>query len=542
MERETDTDPVGWPALRDRPPDAGLLALVESRSLASLDSGELVDVLAALKRLTIRCEALGLTAADTLRRQLAAEDPDLEADPSGDPTDHAATEVAAALAETRYRSSVRLHLVRRISTELPRVWGLVTAGRLDMYSAEQIHSELSVVADKSLIPGLEAKIVAALHAATPSDAARASSFGLVGANPTRTRRLVRRLVAKAEPDATDEKFRRAYADRGLRTETDDTAGMGQLWLGHSIDRILGIGHRLGLIARSLPADDPRTMDQKVADVACDILEGKTVADSCTSLLEDGEDPRLRSTGARRRIQVNITVPIETVMGFSNAPGETLAGDIVPASLVRQLAADRDSVWYRMLTDRGRFVELSTHTYTPTAEQKRSTHARDRTCVGVGCNHPADSCDIDHTHAWADHGETREGNLGPGCRKHHNSKDNGGRFHLTQPEPGLFRWTYPSGHTYTTTADAYPESNCAATMAPEWQIPASAADVTEGLQLLDHKRRREAAQRDWLTHRSILEQRLVIWRKDCGEAFEEPDDAGTDDHLYIPTETLESWVT
>lgn len=186
---------------------------------------------------------------------------------------------------------------------------------------------------------------------------------------------------------------------------------------------------------------------------------------------------MRATENRRRVQINVTVPIQTLMGHSNAPGETLSGDVVPASLVRQLAADPDSVWYRMLTDRGRFVELSTESYTPSAALKRSCTARDRTCVGVGCNHPADCCDLDHTHAWLQHGETKESNLGPGCKRHHNSKGNGGPFRLAQPQAGLFRWTYPSGHTHTTSADPYPEA----------------------------------------------------------------DDAGTDDHLHIPVEMLESWV-
>lgn len=441
-----------------------------------------------MKRLTIRCEALGLTAADTLRRRLHAADPATESDPRGDPTDHAAAEVAGALAETKYRSSCRLHLVRRLSTELPRVWQLVTAGRLDVYSAEQIHAELQAVADRSKIPALEEKIVHHRRRRRPRQRVRAGRD-----QPDPHPQAGRRLVAAAPPADTDEKFRRAYADRAVRTEADDIAGMGQLWLSHSVDRISAIKHRLTMIARTLPADDPRSTDQQVADLACDLLQGRITVDTCTSLLEDGAPATIRPTGVKRSIQLNITVPVQTVMGLSDTPGET---------------------------------------YTPTTEQKRATYVRDRTCVGVGCNHPADSCDVDHTQSWGRGGATRGGNLGPGCRTHHNSKDNGGPFRLAQPEPGLFRWTYPSGHTYTTTAEPYPHATWSTSQ--EFAIPASATDVAEGLQLLAIKREREARKRHWYAHRSLIETKLARWRRETGEAFEEPDPECTDDHSSSPS--------
>lgn len=531
--------PPGWPELRDLSAGGALAQALSGRSLSSLDCGELVDVVAAAKRLQTYFDALGLSAADLLRRQLAASDPHGDAD-SVDPTPYAAIEVAAATSETRHRASCRLHLVRTLSEQLPRVWALVVAGRLDVYSADQIWAELLPIVDRSLVPGLEAEIVDELIATTPADAARASGFGLVGANPTRTRALVRRLVARAQPEQSDERFKRAYAQRRVSADTANTDGdgMGGLWLSHSIDRVTAIQHRLGLLARSLPADDERTMDQKVADLAADIFEGRIVADTCTSLLEEGADPRFRGTALRRRIQLNVTVPIQTLMGLSDAPGETLTGQVLPASLVRQLATDPGSVWYRMLTDRGRFVELSTESYRPSAALDRSVVARDRTCVGVGCNKPANVCDGDHTLAWSDGGETTESNLGPACRSHHNSKDNGGPFRLMQPAAGVFCWTYPSGHTYTTRAAPYPEAE----WPQELPIPASATDVAEGLRLLQLKSRREAEDQLGLHQQSIADRKLRQWRIDSGEDEEIPDDPdeARDDYRYIPVEVLESW--
>ena len=41
-----------------------------------------------------------------------------------------------------------------------------------------------------------------------------------------------------------------------------------------------------------------------------------------------------------------------------------------------------------------------------------------------------------------------------CRHHHILKHHP-RWHLTQPAPGTFTWTTPTGRTYTTTPDPHP---------------------------------------------------------------------------------------
>ena len=46
------------------------------------------------------------------------------------------------------------------------------------------------------------------------------------------------------------------------------------------------------------------------------------------------------------------------------------------------------------------------------------------------------------------------NCGPVCRRSHRIKQAPG-WHLTQPRPGVFQWTTPSGRTYTTHPEPYP---------------------------------------------------------------------------------------
>ncbi|MGH3383727.1 MAG: DUF222 domain-containing protein [Nocardioidaceae bacterium] len=519
--------PVGWPGLRALPAGAELATVLCSRDLASLDSAELVDAAAAAKRLVNCFEALGLAAGDAIRTRLEHEH-QLGDDPTDDTTRHAAKELAAAVGETKFRCQIRLHIVRRLVGELPQLWRLVADGRFDVYQADLVADELVAVVDRSLVPGIVTELVTRLEASTPADAGRGGGFGLVGVNATATRRLVRTLVAQAEPEQTDEKFKRAFAARRVSVEPGDAHGMGVLRLDHSIDRLAGIRHRLGLIAQALPADDPRTMDQKVADLAADVLEGRLVIDTCTSLLEEGVPPAMRPTGVRRRVQVNVTVPIQTLLGVSDSPGETESGDVVPATLARQLASDPDSVWYRLITDRGRFVELSAHTYRPGAALTRTVRARDRQCVGIGCNTPADACDTDHTVAYAAGGATGEANLGPACRADHRDKDGGG-FRLDQPEPGVFRWTYPSGHTYTTRPTPYATSTWPTT----WTPPASPADVNAGLALLQAQRNCESTWRRETTWRSIAERKLKLWRQQDGDLDTTPDDPSE----WVPPDVL-----
>ncbi|MFP5071064.1 DUF222 domain-containing protein [Pseudonocardia nantongensis] len=75
------------------------------------------------------------------------------------------------------------------------------------------------------------------------------------------------------------------------------------------------------------------------------------------------------------------------------------------------------------------------------------HIRDRTCTGPGCTRTARRSDLDHTRDHSRGGPTVQANLGPACTRHHPDKDRG--WTLTQPEPGLFRWTSPLGRTYWT---------------------------------------------------------------------------------------------
>jgi hypothetical protein len=78
--------------------------------------------------------------------------------------------------------------------------------------------------------------------------------------------------------------------------------------------------------------------------------------------------------------------------------------------------------------------------------------RDLTCRFPTCRQPAQRCDADHTRPYEDGGPTCCCNLGPLCRYHHQLKQHR-LWCLTQPAPGTFTWTTPTGRTYAIEPDS-----------------------------------------------------------------------------------------
>jgi hypothetical protein len=91
-------------------------------------------------------------------------------------------------------------------------------------------------------------------------------------------------------------------------------------------------------------------------------------------------------------------------------------------------------------------------YRPSRKFGHLIRARNATCPAPGCEASSWHCDLDHTTPWPD-GPTDECNVGPPCRHHHRTKQASG-WTLVQPEPGVFRWTTPSGRTYDTRPTRY----------------------------------------------------------------------------------------
>jgi hypothetical protein len=197
--------------------------------------------------------------------------------------------------------------------------------------------------------------------------------------------------------------------------------------------------------REDPAD-ARTADQLRVDVLAQLawssLQSGHIGGHC------GQDGVQLGKRHRRAATVNVTVPVSTLVGVDDAPGELEGYGPIPASAARRIAAH--GTWRRLLTDpaSGALLDYGTTRYTPPADLVDHLIARDRTCRFPTCSQPARRTQIDHTIAAGTNGwSTSDHNCGPlcggGC---HNGKTHG-RWRLEQPEPGRYIWTAPTGHRY-----------------------------------------------------------------------------------------------
>ena len=80
--------------------------------------------------------------------------------------------------------------------------------------------------------------------------------------------------------------------------------------------------------------------------------------------------------------------------------------------------------------------------------------RHATCTSPVCRRPAAQCDVEHNTPYETGGRTCRCNTGPKCRHDHRLKQHP-KWQVDQLPDGTFRWTTPSGRTYTTEPTRYP---------------------------------------------------------------------------------------
>jgi hypothetical protein len=207
--------------------------------------------------------------------------------------------------------------------------------------------------------------------------------------------------------------------------------------------------------------------------------------------------------------INITIPVGTLLGWSGTPADVGAWGLMEAATARDLveAASRHprTRWCYTVTGSGgaaiahacapgsrpwappppsrdgpagpRTAQLDEllsrfnaapepiaggagehghreDRYTPSRKLKHLVRARTARCCAPACGAQAMTSEIDHTIPYPA-GPTCEANLGPACQRHHHAKHAPG-WKLEQTEPGVMRWTVPSGRAYTTRATQYEE--------------------------------------------------------------------------------------
>ncbi|MPZ00754.1 MAG: DUF222 domain-containing protein [Actinophytocola sp.] len=153
--------------------------------------------------------------------------------------------------------------------------------------------------------------------------------------------------------------------------------------------------------------DERSLDAIRADVLTELLLGKR--------------------HSYKQVQIQVTVPVTTLLGARDLPGDLEGYGPVPADIAREMAADPKCTWRRLLTDpaTGQLLEMGRHRYKPPAQLSDYVRARDQRCLVPGCNRLARRCDTDHSIEWQHLGTTDARLLVCLCRRHHRLKDRPG---------------------------------------------------------------------------------------------------------------------
>lgn len=385
------------------------------------------------ERAEMCAEALELVARRVAQRQAARPGREL-----GDsiPLREVLAELAAALRVGERTVSAWLGDGAALVSTYPGTLEALRAGRIDERHASAI-IDAGVLLDDDARSEYERRVLEVAEAATAPE----------------LRDTARIIAARLQPSIVEEARRDALAQRQVKTY-GLRDGLSRLLLDAPAALVQGIFERVTDMAGALastaeeepaaeePADednDERTLDQRRADVVCDLLlTGAPGADSEAGLTA------VRAT-------VHVTVPLLTLAGLDDAPAVLDGRGPIDAETARILAAAAP-VWQRVMTHPVTEEPLRLDVYRPSGRLRRLLNARDRTCRWPGCRRPASRSQADHTIAWEDRGTTCASNLAILCKGHHTLKHasawtlrqlGGGRLEFISPTRRRYRNDVPA---------------------------------------------------------------------------------------------------
>jgi hypothetical protein len=407
------------------------------------------------------------------------------------PGEFVADELSLMLREQPYAVRCLIARSRRLSAAMPTVWQAYRDGDLDHEQVRVIDRVARRVCEPLTLDAIDEQSVQAAQSRCPKQ---------LGA-------WLLRLVVRLELEAFQRRHRRALAERRV-TVIQGVDGMGYVTGEVSAADAAAIDGMLAAAARSLSANDPRSDQQRRSDLFADLLLGRlrfaetdeqeTVengfraeinrADQPPQWLEvedidpdtgellgthlqpleaDGEpvgepiDPATELAGrlapavikSPRQLRIGVIVPLSSLLGLSDAPGELAdRSGLIPGQVLREAIVDAldgqsrdDLVFTRLLTDDGgRLMDTTELGRYASARLAQAIRVRAATCRFPSCNVPADRCDLDHHQPWPN-GRTSAQNLDPLCRRHHRGKTFA--WLASVRDDDTVDWTMPDAHRY-----------------------------------------------------------------------------------------------
>jgi hypothetical protein len=155
------------------------------------------------------------------------------------------------------------------------------------------------------------------------------------------------------------------------------------------------------------------------------------------------------------VTIGVVVSVQSLLGVSQTPGQLMDRSAsVPADVIRRLAEQPGTLFYRLLTDpQGNLLDATEMGRFPSGKLGTVIKFRDGVCANPSCTVPAIRCDLDHL-VPVPAGPTAAGNLSAECRHEHRAKTHGGHS-CSRTGPHATEWTTPTGHRYTSQDEALP---------------------------------------------------------------------------------------
>ena len=311
-------------------------AAEDDDSFAGVSEGELIGVLCAWDRVEAHAAARKLAAVAELgRRNPAPEDAEFTAD-----------ELANALGESRTRADALLDTAGHLDTHLPGTRAALCDGTISMSKA-QIIANATGLLDPDEARAAEAEVL--------DRAARLTPPGL--------RAAIARAVIEAAPEKARE--RRETAARFARVErwAEDTGNAALMGRELPPDEVLAADQRITAWALDLKAAGLEGgMDELRARAYLDLLLGKDSRPRQDVPQTSGSQPSAPGQPSPGRGaapggfagRVTLTVPLATLAGLADRPGELAGLGPVDPWLARDLATtaahNPKSTWCVTVTD------------------------------------------------------------------------------------------------------------------------------------------------------------------------------------------------
>lgn len=374
-----------------------------------------------------------------------------------------ATEIGMTLGVTEAQVRARLDWVDALE-RYAQVRALTADGAAPAWTTQRLVSlldELAAFVSKAELDEVENDLVAWLRMGRRT----------VAELSRRMRRVILRAKARATVSRQEDEAD-AHAEREVRVSSRGD-GTADLWARLPESDALAVAAVLkSSTSGARPDGESRTVAQRRADALVAAVTGAPGLYGTLDDLPAGADDMTGSDAGAPRPRIEVTIPVRTLTGQGEAPGEVRGYGLVPSVTARDLAGTPGASFHGVLfdVDTGRLVGLAPdlgrvhwvadcvpaagYAHPPVMEALLT--ARDRRCRAPGCLRAAATCDNDHIRPWPG-GPTTMTNSCCLCRYHHRLKTHavGWRVQRTDDDAEeALTWTTPTGRTVVTTPHDY----------------------------------------------------------------------------------------